>query len=402
MVESNYESLLEKCELQEREIKNLKFHCNEINTMLSELKQKPNESYLETDNSHFDLNHQDSERDGTFSEDLACAVVEVQLKDSMKENIELKVQLKETESKNLKLNEEIKLFEGNYNDLSKNFADLQRCNDELMKKVILLEVTQEELHDTRSEVLKLSKFLDDATNKNCNLTEENSVLSLKLNDANANFEELKKDNKRFEIELLQMKLEYEKLNCVLEEKQKIQTSLECEHNKLQYEYNLVLEKYNNTQFDLETLSNKFTLFNNEMETCLRNLEKIVYGKNECVCLKDKNLAFNDLIDKLQLNISSDVNNRKSLETRNCELEFLVETLQGDISKFEEREVLSLKERDELNVELKIAKEQTCMLDKILQDHSRKIKDLTDKISVLNCTIEDLENLNKGWELEVKR
>lgn len=131
--ENNFGSLLEKHQQQEQELQTLRSQCIELSALLEELRavKQCNESSIEVDASVIEGGFEG----GPSCEDLACAVVEVQLRDVQKENGELKSLLKESQESSKKLNEKLHAVRTGLAELQADYEVIRSDNNNLLEKV---------------------------------------------------------------------------------------------------------------------------------------------------------------------------------------------------------------------------------------------------------------------------
>lgn len=133
-LELNNKELSEKYIKQEEELQNLKVQCSELSAILEEIR-----SNNEGNDSSILFSPAKSKRksmsDNALFEDLAHTIVDVQLKDAQKENIELKNLLKESADRGNALQAELANMKGCYEETCKNLEDLESERNSLMQKV---------------------------------------------------------------------------------------------------------------------------------------------------------------------------------------------------------------------------------------------------------------------------
>ncbi|KAF2884310.1 hypothetical protein ILUMI_21872 [Ignelater luminosus] len=386
--ETNFDSLLERHQQQEQELQSLRSQCVELSALLEELQavKQSNESSIEVDTSIVEGGFEG----GPSCEDLACAVVEVQLRDVQKENGELKNLLKESQETSKKLNEELHVVRSSLAELQVDYESIRTDNNNLLEKVSVLVETQTDLQNTRQKLEQSSQEVIRLLEENSSLNSNILELQMQIGENKIRVITMESANESLGNELNALKTKYNQLEATLQEKSENSYILEKRISIIQSEYENLLDNYNKTDFNLQSITKNFNQLEADMEQSLRELEKFVFGKNS-ISLKDKNVAFERVFMKLEENYSYQLNEKKVLVNKLNDFEELVLKLKNDLAHLNEKEIINLQERETLTYNLKCSEQQIVVLQKTIADH-------VDKIQTLNCTITEMTNTITDLEM----
>ncbi|KAK5649673.1 hypothetical protein RI129_000702 [Pyrocoelia pectoralis] len=358
--ENSYEQLLEKQKQQEDELENLHIHCSELSNLLEELRSNKisSDSCVELDTSSVDVNNKTLER----SENLACHVVEVQLRDALQENMNVKSLLKQSQADVLELSSRIE-------EIS---ASNQQLNTE--KKELLLKVTFLKLISKvqKENVLRSSSnLMADVKVKDEDLKKKNTILKQRLTLSENAKSNLEKKVKQLRQE---NKILNDKGNDAVMEKSCKQLLQQQITQKEEYERKLSescekFKKLHQEYLDYKANHNIIPdqmKFNKESKT-----EQDVKSEKEIMILRD---AYGNLMSqnsKLEL---ENATMRKVLEDRTAQL--------SDVRLVKEAYEKLLEENNTLRMDLdtlkyKRAKDREALFEAISKDknENKKIQDV---------------------------
>ncbi|XP_025834068.1 COP1-interactive protein 1-like isoform X3 [Agrilus planipennis] len=391
--EHKYDILLEKYEIQRCELQNLHQHCNELTTLLDELKNsKSNDSYIEVESINCDFQKRKSIQ-STSCEDLAHAVVEVQLRESLKENNDLKSILKATQEMNNTLQGNIDIGNKKLQELNKQCEDLQVECQELKNKVSILHETQLALEETKTELAQLTQTIKklDTEKNTLNLQIDSMEDQLNLTKNLLSESESEKETLNTNIKLLHEKIIV--LDKRLYEKDIACDAFERQSKELQKDLETSMEKFNATHLELEKLTDKFNFLDQGMEASLQKLESLVYEekKNE-FDYQHKKGVFDCILSQIELDKVRDINDKKNLREKIVQLEELVSYLQDEIKKINDEKVTTVQEKILLADNLLLLEKKVGEMQIIIEQYESKIDNFNNRISGMSATIEELEML----------
>ncbi|KAK9880447.1 hypothetical protein WA026_011693 [Henosepilachna vigintioctopunctata] len=434
--ENKVEDLTKLSINQTNRISTLEAYCDELNGLLEEYKTKStNESCV------LEASTLNVRRSLTLvEENLACSVVEVQLKDAQNENRELMMKI---ELLNMQLDHDKKMMETRMNEYVARYNKLleytNRFTDMKTDIVDLQIVYEKEMNEFSSYIEEMKQtfisvvvgnYETSIKNLSIELTKEKEISRSLSNDLAASILSFAECNKNLEKTLNEKSIcqenfaQLEKVNNDLNKKifqssLKLNTSVEC--NKKYFAKIDTLEeenvKYKNKldqQIEIsQSLSDELSASILNFEECNKDLKKTLNEKNICLDNFAKlEKVNNDLNKKIQelssnLNTSEDCNKKylikvESLEEENVECKKELNQ-QKEISQSLSDELsASILNFEKCNNDLErtLNEKNICLgnfakLEKVVDDLNKKTQELS---SNLNTS----EDCNKKYSVKIDR
>lgn len=218
-------------------------------------------------------------------------------------------------------------------------------------------------------------------------------MQVELEEVAAKLDESLSANKTLQSDLFEMCLKHDNMQQLFEEENLKSQRLEVQTSALQDDLNSVTTKYKNTCFELEIAIKKLNELDQNVETHLRRIERLVFVP------KESKLNFDDKIEvfqKLELQIESnklqDANDKKRLTEKIEAAEGVIKHLETEITNLQEQERLSLQERQNLQMKLESAEKSERLLQKTVNTYTNKINELNTTVQQMALSITELEKL----------
>ncbi|GJQ72076.1 hypothetical protein Trydic_g3173 [Trypoxylus dichotomus] len=387
-LELNNKELLEKYSKQEIELENLRAQCSELSAFLDEIRSNNKGNDSSAFFSPLKSKRRSMNDNGVSFDDLAHTIVDIQLKDSQRENNELRSLLKESSDRGSDLQAELDETKKNYEEVSRSFIVLEEKNNDLLQRVTELTTVYEELKhlhlQTEEEMMQLSKF---------NTEKDSEILSLKSELQKSGFlcGEYIALNTNISSELQQLKVDLEETQHALANKSDLYENLQKEAVCLETKYEESVEKFNRTNFGLEALKEKYTQFTQDTENSLRKLESIACG---CNIIEYNDKFLENLILKIEDNRYQTNKEIGTLKQNLVNYENLISVLNREVAVLKEEEKINSEKRENLSKLLNAAEISQKNLQEIIDKQNLEIKNKTNKIIELNSTIGELSKLEE--------
>ncbi|KAK9732199.1 hypothetical protein QE152_g13020 [Popillia japonica] len=385
-LELNNKELSEKYSKQGIELENLRLQCIELSAILDEIRNTNDGNDSSMYFSPSKTKRRSYHENGMLPEDLAHTIVDVQLKDAQKENIELNELLKESIERGNDLQKELAVTNMRCEDLCKNITDLEQERNAMFERVAELTIGNDELKQLKSQnekkIVQLSKSNSDKDSVICGIKSDLEISSNLCKEYIAL-------NESINGELGQLKLDFIENQRILSSKNDLYENLRKESDLLQSKYDESVKKYNATNFNLENLKEKYNNFMKNMENSLTKLEKIVCGSNE---MKHDNDFLPNIIAKIELNKNETQKEITGLKQSVVDYEELITVLRKEIFVLKDEEKINLEERDNLKKLLTVSETSMETLQETIKGQNIAIKDKIDKITEMSNTIGELKKV----------
>ncbi|KAI4456813.1 structural maintenance of chromosomes protein 2 [Holotrichia oblita] len=385
-LELNNKELSEKYSKQGIELENLRLQCTELSAILDEIRNSNDGNDSSIYFSPSKAKRRSYYENGMLSEDLAHTIVDVQLKDAQKENIELNDLLRESIERGNDLQKELETTNKRYEDLCKNFTDLEQERNVMFEKVAELTIGNDELKQLK---LQNDEKIEQLSESNSDKDSEISALKSELEISSNLCKEYLALNESINSELGQLKVDFTESQRVLSSKNDLYENLRKEADLLQVKYDESVKKYNDTNFNLENVKENYNNFTKNLENSLTKLEKIVCGYNEMQYDDD---FLPNLIAKIEFNKNETSKEISRLKQSVMDYEELVTVLRKEIFVLTNEAKINADERENLKKLVAVSEISMKELQETIKDQNIAIKDKIDKIMDMNSTIDELKNM----------
>ncbi|KAF5305007.1 hypothetical protein FQR65_LT07798 [Abscondita terminalis] len=375
--ESNYENLSENYKQQQLELHDLRDNCRELSNLLEELQStnRPNDSCDDVDGAN---NFRKKNESLSSTEDLACVVVEVQLRDVQKENIKLNKSLKDCQENIVKLNSEIHSFKIKIKELEGDKEILGSENEDLQSKVAMLITTREILDRTKSKLQETVNKLEDVSNHNEFLTTNVIIKDKQLIELSNSLQSLCNCNAALKCNVQTLQEENKNIESVLKEcSEKLHISnTECENSK-----------------------KSFVELKSEITVALKKFEDFVFGVSK-LDLNNFESSFSTILHELESDRIRQLKDKQLGADAVARLEKLVAMQKSQLVALNEREQSYLTDIGNVTDSLKKSKEEVSVLEETISNYVNKIKFLNSTISDMKLTQAELDMNKVGLEEKI--
>uniref|UniRef100_A0A1Y1KCN0 Uncharacterized protein n=1 Tax=Photinus pyralis TaxID=7054 RepID=A0A1Y1KCN0_PHOPY len=371
--ENNYDQILEKHERQEDELKDLHTHCSELSDLLEELRtsKEPNESCVELDTSSTDSDRNTREN---CIENLACYVIEVQLKDALTENVDLKNSLQQTQN-------DISKLRGQMEEITVNYQQVNTEKEELLKKVDLLHETKSKLQEIQSQLSSNSSKLEEVLKVNTSLKTAIESKDHEIEQVNEALQSLSKEYSTQNENIRLLRADYDRLQIILQEKENKCSVIEKHNITLNNELDSLRIDYNKAIGELKVQKDLLSETKETVDCNLRKLHEFVFGVS-ILHVDSYEATFTSLLKHLQTEHESQKSNLEIYTSALEHLEQLVAEQKTEISCLSEQNITNQKESE-------IVSDKLLQAEKQIFNYKNEILQNSDKIAQLEFTIDEM-------------